>query len=146
MKDHLDDLNMIHIKNSYREFLEKYGTDITNQAQSIIFSRFACIALDYQSHIIPSVRKLLDENKITMNQVIDLNINIYELGDFFDNVTNSLSKINLKSNDKKTVCSICLEENDNPMSNTSCDHTFHTICINKWFENNRQCPLCRYEH
>ena len=146
MMGHLDDLNMIHIRHEYTEFLDKYGVDITNQSQSIIFSRFTCIALDYQSHILPSVRKLLNENKITMNQVIDLNINTYELSDFFDNVTSLSSGQILRQNNEKTTCSICLEENNNEMSTTLCDHVFHTECINKWFETNRQCPLCRYEH
>ena len=44
-------------------------------------------------------------------------------------------------------CIICIEdfkEND-IIRELSCDHFFHQKCIDKWFESNKKCPLCRNE-
>ncbi len=43
-------------------------------------------------------------------------------------------------------CSICLETFSKKMvSKLDCGHTYHTLCIKKWFSENEQarCPLCR---
>lgn len=44
------------------------------------------------------------------------------------------------------TCSICLSDIDNYQSDTkslSCGHKYHTVCINRWLENNNTCPYCR---
>ena len=51
---------------------------------------------------------------------------------------------------KATSCPVCLEkfkglENDINKSILSCGHSFHDNCINKWFEDNKTCPICRKE-
>jgi hypothetical protein len=39
-------------------------------------------------------------------------------------------------------CCICLEEiKDN--HKLLCTHSYHKICIDKWFESNQSCPICR---
>ena len=44
------------------------------------------------------------------------------------------------------VCSICYEEITHRTSDLlECNHLFHKECIDKWFENNYTCPICRYE-
>ena len=42
-------------------------------------------------------------------------------------------------------CSICLEDCDilNSYNSKHCIHSFHFNCINKWFEKDHRCPLCR---
>ena len=49
-------------------------------------------------------------------------------------------------------CSICLELIDNEtITTTSCNHTFHKQCLKKWFKFDKsyhdkgwgRCPLCR---
>jgi hypothetical protein len=41
-------------------------------------------------------------------------------------------------------CSICLNSNDiNEYSKTTCNHIFHTKCIETWLEIKSDCPCCR---
>ena len=42
-------------------------------------------------------------------------------------------------------CPICLKEmNSNELCITDCNHEFCNICLNKWFDRNRNdCPKCR---
>lgn len=40
-------------------------------------------------------------------------------------------------------CSICLEKFKEPVVKTDCEHFFHKECIDKAFEVNKNCPLCR---
>ncbi|XP_047324672.1 RING-H2 finger protein ATL40-like [Impatiens glandulifera] len=45
-------------------------------------------------------------------------------------------------------CSICcfdFEEGDRVVTLPSCNHRFHDGCIRKWFENQTNCPMCRFE-
>ena len=44
-------------------------------------------------------------------------------------------------------CSICLEDifHDNKKT-LSCNHSFHKNCINRWFNQQTNCPLCRKSH
>ena len=42
-------------------------------------------------------------------------------------------------------CSICLENfnKNNYILKLDCEHIYHHNCLNKWFKNNINCPLCR---
>ena len=40
-------------------------------------------------------------------------------------------------------CPICLEELESEIKETSCEHTFHKYCLDKWLETKNSCPLCR---
>ncbi|CAF1929201.1 unnamed protein product, partial [Brassica oleracea] len=45
-------------------------------------------------------------------------------------------------------CSICLLEfmdDDTMRLISTCNHVFHTICIDLWFESHKTCPVCRRE-
>ena len=44
------------------------------------------------------------------------------------------------------LCSICLEnmEIGDIVRKTNCNHCYHYKCIDKWFEENRKCPLCNF--
>ena len=44
-------------------------------------------------------------------------------------------------------CSICASglEQGEFCARLACQHTFHSMCISKWFGRSNQCPLCRYE-
>jgi hypothetical protein len=42
-----------------------------------------------------------------------------------------------------TICSICLDYITNDYKKTNCNHIFHNQCLDKWFEHNNTCPLCR---
>ena len=46
---------------------------------------------------------------------------------------------------EKIKCPICLEENENNLCRRlKCGHSFHCECIDKWFVNNKTCPICRF--
>ena len=40
-------------------------------------------------------------------------------------------------------CSICLEKFVEPVFKTECKHLFHKECIERAYEQNKNCPLCR---
>jgi len=46
------------------------------------------------------------------------------------------------------LCSICrvnFEENDTLRTINHCNHCYHINCIDRWFEENITCPVCRYD-
>ncbi len=54
----------------------------------------------------------------------------------------------IKKNDSRLQdsCNICFEnykENELFRILPSCDHCFHTKCIDKWIKKKAQCPICR---
>lgn len=56
-----------------------------------------------------------------------------------------LTKINYDSGDVDEKCSICLEifRDSMVLAKIRCNHLFHLDCINKWFDVNFTCPLCK---
>ncbi|CAH0559368.1 unnamed protein product [Brassicogethes aeneus] len=46
---------------------------------------------------------------------------------------------------KNKNCSICLDFLARDFKNLPCGHVFHTRCIESWFRNKRNCPVCRSE-
>lgn len=50
-----------------------------------------------------------------------------------------------KCKENKNDCSICLQSICRKKNETklSCNHTFHSKCIDKWFKKDNRCPLCR---
>ena len=52
-------------------------------------------------------------------------------------------KINLE---EEEYCSICLEKLDNNHISLPCKHHFHEKCITEWFNNKRDCPICRMKY
>tara|TARA_B110000208_G_C11787590_1_gene436180 strand:+ start:1241 stop:1927 length:687 start_codon:yes stop_codon:yes gene_type:complete len=44
------------------------------------------------------------------------------------------------------TCAICLDTIKNKDKfTTSCNHSYHTLCIKKWAEKKNSCPLCRQD-
>ena len=52
-------------------------------------------------------------------------------------------KFNSQDNNK---CSICLENFDTQefIAKTSCNHLFHKICLQNWYNKHNTCPICRF--
>ena len=48
-----------------------------------------------------------------------------------------------KIDDNNIDCSICLDDKETQPIKLKCDHKFHLSCIQTWFNNNNECPLCR---
>ena len=43
----------------------------------------------------------------------------------------------------KNCCCICLNDNNNDMMITKCNHHIHKNCLTKWLNINCSCPMCR---
>lgn len=52
----------------------------------------------------------------------------------------------INSNENCTICQEPLISNmDRVRRLTHCQHMFHNICINTWFNTNVRCPICRHD-
>uniref|UniRef100_V5HVA6 Putative polyubiquitin binding protein n=2 Tax=Ixodes ricinus TaxID=34613 RepID=V5HVA6_IXORI len=51
----------------------------------------------------------------------------------------------MRWNGKDSQCSICLEDLDgsSKQMQTSCGHSFHEHCLEKWYKTDQSCPNCR---
>jgi hypothetical protein len=49
--------------------------------------------------------------------------------------------------DAQNTCPVCLEHPTvgTRMCKLPCGHSFHDLCIGKWMESSKQCPVCRSE-
>jgi Ring finger domain len=88
-----------------------------------------------------------DPDNMTYEQLL-------ELGDRLGKVSKGLTKEQIAKIPsklwrpgvtKQASCSICFE--DFTIKNrvkllTECGHEYHDQCINKWFENEKRCPVC----
>ena len=50
-----------------------------------------------------------------------------------------------KSNINQKECVICMEsfKENEKIRKLKCSHIFHLNCIDGWFENNKNCPICK---
>jgi hypothetical protein len=49
---------------------------------------------------------------------------------------------------EEEVCAICqdaMEAGSQARNLNACDHRFHVICIDTWFQRNVRCPVCRHD-
>lgn len=44
---------------------------------------------------------------------------------------------------EQTTCAICFEELKGDFKILSCQHKFHVGCIDRWFREQQNCPVCR---
>jgi hypothetical protein len=44
--------------------------------------------------------------------------------------------------EKEEMCPICLESVNEPRKTEKCNHTFCSLCLEKWLSENKTCPLC----
>ncbi len=59
-----------------------------------------------------------------------------------------ISRLDITSYEGDDVqCSICLNNitTGQDVTSLSCEHTFHSQCIQRWFRRNATCPVCRAE-
>lgn len=97
-----------------------------------------------------SLKKFLKENEYYDDDNIELDFNS-------DDEISKINDVNFKKSnlDNFSVlhtvnvlnqeCPICLENLDenSKVRTTICLHTFCVSCINKWFQNNNFCPICK---
>ena len=85
----------------------------------------------------------IDENDYELNSRICETLGNVKVGLKQDHIEN-ISFINLhKKSDK---CLVCLEKMFDTFSRKLiCSHEFCDACIKKWFEENKTCPVCKWE-
>jgi hypothetical protein len=44
-----------------------------------------------------------------------------------------------------TVCQDVIAEGDELRRLTHCNHAFHKYCIDRWYQRNVHCPVCRHD-
>jgi len=60
---------------------------------------------------------------------------------------NLVDKSKIGKCDKKSFCVICQDdiEIDDIIRIIDCKHNYHINCIDKWFIENKKCPMCKFE-
>lgn len=92
---------------------------------------------DYDSiefkNLMEPVRVTISENNINTF------LTSFKYNDEIDNIY-----IKIKEQDQCTICLSTYEKDEDVSYLKTCNHLFHTICINKWLlEFNHKCPMCR---
>lgn len=62
------------------------------------------------------------------------------------NIEEVSTKIEISEEESEDICTICLEllsSKENMRKINICEHKFCSECIEKWFEENKTCPLCK---
>jgi hypothetical protein len=61
-----------------------------------------------------------------------------------DEITICLDDLdNYKNKSNIEKCLSCLDNKNKKLYFTRCQDTFHGRCLDKWLEENSECPLCR---
>lgn len=99
---------------------------------------------------------ILDDSDYEPSELGELEIIDLNASDFAESQSNALSQkekaslgfaVTKKKNHNVVECCICLETlSFRQHSRTlQCNHLFHKKCIDKWFDRDRRCPVCRAE-
>jgi len=114
-------------------------------------------ALNINQNIRQTSNDFLD-TPLNINQNINTHrifpISITQISNDKTNILNTLMEdsvliksIEYENNLKNQACSICIENfnEDEDLVNLPCErHVFHRVCIQKWFEKKKSCPVCRW--
>jgi hypothetical protein len=88
----------------------------------------------------------LGENMSSERSIIDLGVpelnDVPELSDISDKISDEV-----KSCPIYPICPICIENIDNDLITTQCNHYFHSVCLDRWIHesNHSDCPSCRHD-
>ena len=127
-------------------FLKNFQTKSFLELGSMIYVHFQIIVLVIKGDSVPFYF-----NVIIFYFIIILGLQIFsyykkykEIRDYFLILEQYLKKAeNLYENDDQ--CIICTEKMTTARK-LECSHSFHLICLSKWFENGHySCPICRKE-
>ena len=87
-----------------------------------------CICVTCNNH----ERNIDLEHLFIVESPIVENIQYFEL----ENIENNPNLSNYE-------CCICLDNNKKDLIILKCNHIYHKDCIDKWFDKENSCPLCR---
>ena len=68
----------------------------------------------------------------------------------YENTQLYIHRNNMNEETEEQICAIChgnIVDGDSVrrININSCNHRFHSECIDRWFRNHRTCPICRIE-
>lgn len=96
----------------------------------------------------------LDSLEFSLNSNIPLDLEPVHVGASLENLRSNTetiiysSVLNNEESGEPDICSICrqnLENNEILRKLKPCSHQFHLNCIDRWFEKNVFCPICRID-
>jgi len=75
---------------------------------------------------------------------LDQSIPVYPTGREIDNASTTFITTE-QQDDNCAICQDEIESNQSVRCLTYCNHHFHQICIDTWFQRNVHCPTCRHD-
>ena len=120
---------------------EELNSERTNLLMDNLFSLLVYVNPD--SINIENIEHLFEPVRVTIDEK---DMAIFLTSFKYNEILQPKELKNIKVKDQ-TICSICLSnyENEEMVSYlNTCNHLFHTTCINKWLTDfNHKCPVCR---
>ena len=135
-------LNEILNEESYNErFNERPNNQRTNLLMDNLFNLLVYVNPD--SINVENIEHLFEPVRVTIDEK---DMAIFLTSFKYNEILQPEELKNIKVKDQ-TICSICISnyENEEMVSYlNTCNHLFHTTCINKWLTDfNHKCPVCR---
>ena len=130
---------------------------------SVISSVIPSVIPEYEPEIVESYEFILPSlvppstNPRTDTSILRAILGLINLGESLDPVIVRATQEHLdtktilraaQQSDESENCSICQEhytEGQAIRCITSCTHKFHKECVDRWFERNVHCPICRHD-
>jgi len=87
----------------------------------------------------------------TNENLNEINNRIISLRYFLDSIipnglsSDIINNIKRSNEELEDNCSICLNKENKEIMILKCNHNFHSECLQRWFVNNKKCPICRKE-
>jgi hypothetical protein len=75
---------------------------------------------------------------------LDQPVPVYPTGREIDNASTTFITTE-QQDDNCAICQDVIESNQSVRCLTYCNHYFHQICIDTWFQRNVHCPTCRHD-
>lgn len=162
--EQISDHEMIYIDNYDNDDWENSTNHILNPNEIVIKDNLINIIFDYplEKEFLFSFESINNDG-FTRKNIIDIIVNkyreIYKIEEEtseenyfcysrkcnkcnYEIIKNDVFEINENDLEECLICKESYKEN-NVVRKLPCNHSYHKICIDKWFENEKTCPMCR---
>lgn len=149
-------INISNISNMEEEKKERPSEPIRNNLNINNNSNNSLLEVKINFNKTNKANNCIDKNRISINSNNSINSNASSLSRKRKLENLKSDKTELIKNDADIsrrsslllVCPICLSDilDGELISTLPCDnrHSFHTFCLENWFEKNSSCPICRF--
>ena len=131
--DHNNILNILNTNNS--NILNFGGSSEINNLINLLR-----VNVNNNRRIIQNINLFNNDEYESLNNLSE------RIGDVKIGVKNIDDIIIKKSSNNNSECLICREENNEIYKLNKCNHEYCIKCINKWFSENKKCPICQFEY